>query len=402
MRLLLTKESRLLFCGKIGGRKMVKLTGKQKLQAVVMMLFASVTTYASVTGPEWGYTNAPGDFGNCTSCHDHHLANEGSGSVRINGLPTIYEPGQTYTFTVTTAHSGRIRFGFQLTAINATGSRAGTLDNLDGSTQVIPQTGAGGRQYIEHTEQGTFATGAGSRTWQIRWTAPSTDIGTVRFFAAGNATDNSGVQDDNDFIYTTSALFDSPTSFVTVALQTDLAGRVLAAGSQQTINWAVTGLSNVDNIELRYSTDDGATFPINNLILSTTNAQTTSHDWTVPNTPSTDAVVRIVVGKKSGDAVQVLSGAFTIIGNGSATLPEVTGANAKTKKLFVFGQNFAMGAVVEVNGVEQATVNDEVDPAHTLRCKKAGKKIAPGSTVTITVRNPDGTVSAPFSYTRPF
>ena len=51
---------------------------------------------------------------------------------------------------------------------------------------------------------------------------------------------------------------------------------------------------------------------------------------------------------------------------------------------------------------EQATVNDEEDPLHTLRCKKAGKKIAPGSTVTLTVRNPDGTVSAPFTYTRPF
>lgn len=380
---------------------MLKLAGKQRLQAVVLVLFASVTAYASVTGPEPGYTNAPGDLGNCTSCHDHHLVNQGSGSVRVNGLPPFYQPGEAYIFTVTTAQAGRVRFGFQLTAIDGTGNRAGTLANLDSGTQVIPQTGAGGRQYIEHTDQGTFANGVGSRTWQIRWTAPSTDIGTVRFYVAGNATDNSGFQDDDDFIYTTSAPLDSPTSVVTVALQSELTGMVLPAGSHQTIEWAVTGLSNIDNIELRYSTDDGNTFPINNLILSTTNAETTSYDWTVPDTPSTQAVLRILVGKKSGDAVQALSGAFTITGDGGALLPEVTGATAKTKKLFVFGQNFAMGAVVEVNGNAQVTLNDEDDPTHVLRCKKAAKKIAPGSTATIVVRNPDGAVSAPFSFTRP-
>jgi hypothetical protein len=381
---------------------MFKLNRKHRLQAFVLVLFLTVTVYASVNGPEPGYTNAPGDLGNCTSCHDHHLVNEGNGSVRVNGLPAFYQPGQTYNFTVTTAQAGRIRFGFQLTAIDATGNRAGTLETRDGSTQVLLQTGAGGRQYIEHTNLGTLATGAGSRTWQIGWTAPSTDIGTVRFYAAGNATDNSSLQDDNDFIYTTSSPFDSPTSVVTLSLQTNFTGIVLPAGTHQIIDWAVTGSSNIDNIELRYSTDDGATFPITNLILSTTNPETRSFDWTVPNTPSTKAVLRIVVGKKSGDAVQALSGAFTISGGASAVLPEISGANAKTKKLFVFGQNFAIGAVVELNGVEQATDNDEVDPTHTLRCKKGGKKIAPGSTATIVVRNPDGTVSAPFSYTRPF
>jgi hypothetical protein len=381
---------------------MFKLNGKNRIQAVVLVLFATVTVYASVNGPEPGYTNAPGDLGNCTSCHDHHLVNEGNGSVRINGLPAFYQPGQTYNFTVTTAQAGRIRFGFQLTAIDATGNKAGTLESRDSSTQVLFQTGAGGRQYIEHTNLGTLATGAGSRTWQIGWTAPSTDIGTVRFYVAGNATNNSGIQNDEDFIYTTSAPFDSPTSVVTLSLQTNLTGMVLPAGSHQIIDWAVTGSSNIDNIELRYSTDDGATFPITNLILSTTNPDTRSFDWTVPNTPTTNAVLRILVGKKSGDAVQALSGAFTISGSGSTALPEVSGANAKTKKLFVFGQNFAIGAVVELNGVEQATVNDEEDPTHTLRCKKAGKKIAPGSTATIVVRNPDGTASAPFSYTRPF
>ena len=380
---------------------MFKLHGKEKIQGLVVILFVAAVAYAKVTGPDAGYTNAPGDLGNCTACHDEfEIPNFGPGSVRMTGMPAVYNPGQQYTVAVVVQQANRQRYGFQLTAIDADGRRAGTLESLGSDTQVNEVTGAGGRQYIEHTEIGVFPNGASSRTWQVRWTAPSTDIGTVRFWFAGNAANGSG-DNQGDYIYTSSSSSDSPTSVVTVALQSNLTGLVLAAGSHQTINWAVTGSSNIDNIELRYSTDDGATFPITNLILSTTNPQTTSHDWTVPNTPSTRAVLRILVGKKSGDAVQVLSGQFTITGDGTALAPVITGCTLKGKKLFVLGDNFVMGAVVEINGNEVTTTNDETDPTGFLRCKKGGKKIAQGSTATIVVRNPDGTVSQPFSFFRP-
>lgn len=379
----------------------MKLSGKKRIQALALVLFTAVVAYAKVTGPDAGYTNAPGDIGNCVFCHDtYHEANIGPGSVRMNGVPAVYNPGQQYTVAVIVQQGNRQRFGFQLTALDQNGGKAGALESLGSDTQVNEETGAGGRQYIEHTEPGTFPNGATSRTWQIRWTAPDTDIGTVRFWFAGNAA-NGDREIFGDYIYTSSASSDSPTSVVTVDLQSEPEGMVLPAGSHYTINWIVTGLSNIDNIELRYSTDEGATFPITNLILSTTNPETTSYDWTVPNKPSTHAMIRILVGKKSGDAVQALSGVFTITGDGSAALPEISSATAGFKKLFVYGQNFAMGAVVEVNGTEVGTVNDGDDPSHFLRCKKGAKKIAPGSTGTIVVRNPDGTVSQPFSVTRP-
>lgn len=379
---------------------MLTLTGKQKLQSTLLLLFASITAYASMKGPEPGYTDAPGDLGNCTACHDHNLVNGGSGSVKVNGLPSVYEPGQAYTFTVTTAQSGRVRFGFQLTAIDSAFSRAGSLTPVDGATQVLTQTGLGGRQYIEHTEQGTLSSITGSRTWPMRWTAPATDIGAVRFYFAGNATDNSGKQDDNDFIYTNSASSDSATSFVSVSLQSQPGGLALQAGSHFTVGWNVTGISNIDNVEVRYSTDDGMTFPISNLILFTNNPEITVYDWTVPNTPTTHAVIRVLVGKKSLDAVQALSGVFTITGDGSATLPKIFSASVSGKKLLVFGESFQMAATVQLNGEEQGTLNDD-DFSHLLRCKKAGKKIAPGSTVTLAVKNPDGMLSQPFTFTRP-
>jgi hypothetical protein len=59
-----------------------------------------------------------------------------------------------------------------------------------------------------------------------------------------------------------------------------------------------------------------------------------------------------------------------------------------------------MGAVVEMDGEEQKTANEE-DFSRMLKCKKAGNKINPGQTVTLVVRNPDGVRSASFAYTRP-
>jgi hypothetical protein len=375
---------------------------KQKLQSIVLLLMLTVVAYASVTGPEPGYTNAPGDLGNCTQCHDHNAVNMGNGSVKITGLPAPYEPGKVYTLTVTTAQSGRIRFGFQLTALDTTNKRAGTLASRDGNTQVLSETGPGGRQYIEHTQQGSLSSITGSRTWQINWTAPTTDIGTVRFFVAGNATNNSGIQNDDDFIYTGSASSDSPTSLVTLALETELDGQTLVAGTVKKIDWSTTGPSNIDNIELRYSTDDGVTFPITNLIFSTTNPAVMSADWTIPNISTSHAVLRVKVGKKSGDSVEVLTDKFNIQGDGPpiSTRPVIFNASVDGKKLFVTGENFGDGAKVELNGEKQKTANEE-DFSHMLKCKKAGKNIDRGVPVTLVVRNPDGTRSEPFEFTRP-
>jgi hypothetical protein len=379
---------------------MLRPGARQKLQAIAFSLMMALVVYASVTGPEPGYTNAPGDLGNCTQCHDHHAANTGPGSVKITGLPAVYEPGHVYDFTVTTAQAGRVRFGFQLTALDTSNKKAGKLATRDSNTQVLAETGPGGRQYIEHTQQGTLAPVSGSRTWQLRWTAPDTDVGTVRFFVAGNATNNSGVQDDDDYIYINSASTDSPTSAVTLSLESDLDGQTLQGGSVFRVNWATTGPSNIDNIEVRYSTDDGATFPISNLVFSTTDASVTGTDWTVPNVSTTHAVLRVKVGKKSGDSVEVLSDAFAITGDGSAAIPRIFSASLSGKKLFITGENFQQGAKVEMNGESQKTNNEE-DFSHTLRCKKAGKKITPGVPVTLVVRNPDGARSAPFEFTRP-
>ncbi len=82
------------------------------------------------------------------------------------------------------------------------------------------------------------------------------------------------------------------------------------------------------------------------------------------------------------------------------TKPVILSALVSGKKLFVNGQNFAAGAVILMNGVKQKTLMDEENPTTVLIGKKAGKLIAPGQTVLLQIRLPDGTLSEEFSFTK--
>ncbi len=125
-------------------------------------------------------------------------------SVSITA-PQTYVPGQTYPITVThtNADPTRLRWGFELTALDTSDEQAGNLQTLDGLTQVLNNTGPGGpRQYIEHTAAGTFIGQQNTASWTFNWTAPATDVGTVTFYAAGNQANNDG-NTSGDYVYKT-------------------------------------------------------------------------------------------------------------------------------------------------------------------------------------------------------
>jgi hypothetical protein len=375
---------------------------KRIAQITLVVLTVVVFVYAKAEGPDRGYTGAPGDLGDCTACHDTFVvANVGAGRVTIGSNPAVYQPGQAYTLTVTVQDPKAHRWGFQMTAIDDSGNSAGIFAPLGSDTQIaLNGFDPMGRQYIEHTQLGTFPGTSGGHTWQVGWTAPSSDIGTVRFYAAGNAANDDNTN-QGDYIYTTTTSSESPSSNVTVQIVNGPDGQTLQAGSTFNINWSASGTSNIASYEVRYSTDDGATFPITNLIFSTPDPTATQTDWTVPNTPTTQARIRVQASTESASAVNAISGSFVIAGSaGGSPPPVVTGVTQSGKQLFVSGQNFQQGARVQVNGDDMKTVNED-DFSHQLFCKKAGKFIAPGSTVMVTVTNPDGTQSSGFPYMRP-
>ena len=81
--------------------------------------------------------------------------------------------------------------------------------------------------------------------------------------------------------------------------------------------------------------------------------------------------------------------------------PKVVDAAISGKNLIVFGENFSDGASIVLNGDSRKTSNDAGNPTGMLIGKKSGKRIGRGQSVTIQVRNSDGVLSEPFSFTRP-
>lgn len=80
---------------------------------------------------------------------------------------------------------------------------------------------------------------------------------------------------------------------------------------------------------------------------------------------------------------------------------KITSASVIGKKLFVYGESFASGTVILMDGEKQKTANDDQNPTMILIGKKAGKRIANGQTVILQARTPNGTLSEPFSFSRP-
>ncbi len=162
---------------------------------------------ASQSGPAPGLTGAPGES-DCASsgCHTGNDLNSNLGTLTISGLPTVYRPDQEISLTVTLSQSGRSRFGFELTAVDDRGRKAGDLVLTDTiRTQKITTFVTNGpRDYIFHTVTGTVPTGTNQGSWTMKWKAPSQTVGRVTFHASGNAANGNGAQ-TGDFIYVTSA-----------------------------------------------------------------------------------------------------------------------------------------------------------------------------------------------------
>jgi hypothetical protein len=121
----------------------------------------------------------------------------------------------------------------------------------------------------------------------------------------------------------------------------------------------------------------------------------------VPAVPSTLIRIRL---SNTAFAAAVINGEFNQVSAETSNIvlptPAILSASVSGKRLTVEGLNFAQGAVIEVDGTPKATRPGEIASA-TLTAKKGAKKIAPGDTVRLTVVNPDGVRSAPFSFTRP-
>lgn len=150
-----------------------------------------------------GTTGAPGENTCVTNCHNTFALNSGSGSVVLGSTNMVnwtYVPGTTYHMTATVSLPGSILFGIGVECLTPAGTNAGQLNITDPASTGIKNAIVLGnsRRNVVHTLGG--GAGNGSKVFEFDWVAPSTNIGPVTFYFAGNASNNNG-QDSGDRIY---------------------------------------------------------------------------------------------------------------------------------------------------------------------------------------------------------
>jgi hypothetical protein len=142
---------------------------------------------ASSGGPPDGKTGRPGE-GTCADCHSGGIG--AADSTELVGIPgSVYVPGSVYGLTLTVRQTGASRWGFELTVVDQTGTRAGQLMVTDPTNTQYSNSGPG---YLKQTSAGTFRGNPGPVSWSFAWRAPSAGSGPVRFYWTYNAANNNG------------------------------------------------------------------------------------------------------------------------------------------------------------------------------------------------------------------
>ena len=176
--------------------RMIRILRRAFVYSIVIIFFSFGVLIAYSTGPIDGVTGSPADGGktcNQSSGHSGNFQLNNSVYFSISGIPSNgYVPGTTYTITVAFSGLEGSTWGFEAMITDA--------NNISSGTIVITnpiQTEKSGN-YVKHRFSGTF-----SNSWSFDWIAPSTDVGVITIYAAGNQADGDE-RSSEDIIHTNS------------------------------------------------------------------------------------------------------------------------------------------------------------------------------------------------------
>lgn len=179
-----------------------KLNGARiaSLLTLLFLITLSTISFTNSGGAPGGHTAAPGEI-NCTTCHAGTLQTSGTNynNISLTGDFTGngYIPDSTYTITFSYTHSGKSKFGYQLTCLDNADKMAGSFALISGNnkSRINSKTINGSlRNYMNHTSSGN--SGSGSNKWEFEWTAPSSNLGEVKFYTVVNSANGSGTGGD--------------------------------------------------------------------------------------------------------------------------------------------------------------------------------------------------------------
>ncbi len=163
------------------------------LLCVYAILINNSYVYTNAFQPPLSRTGAPGEQ-TCSAAGCHNTpVNSGNGSLDISfSGGDVFEADVTYDMTVLVNDSGN-KFGFEMIALDENGNSIGNFDS-NGDPNIAVRT-VSTKQYIHHKSAPS------SNTFNFKWTAPSENVGSVTFYASGNAANGNG-SNSGDKIYT--------------------------------------------------------------------------------------------------------------------------------------------------------------------------------------------------------
>ena len=253
---------------------------------------------------------APPTFAACNQCHSGADLNSGAGAFTVFA-PSVYNPGQTYTLLIELQDPSAQRWGFEITALDENLNGAGTFSAINNEVQVST---SGNVEYAKHTSTGTAPGQTIEKSWQVEWTAPATNVGPVRFYAAGNAA-NANSPSSEDTTYTTAiAVAGSTNEDVSITLQPESIN--VSPGSQWTVNAFVrdhTGAANQVVLVSRVKLANGSFFPATGWLFPPDSISLTANNWAErelvhtipPTTPPLMATYQRIVGRAPNTFVNI-------------------------------------------------------------------------------------------------
>src|SRR6266850_915978 len=173
---------------------------RKTLLIICVLLVGTQAAYSFSRGAPTDRNGLNGLY--CIACHRTNELSSPGGSVAVSGMPTAWMPGNVYKLRVMIVREGSSRWGFEMSAVDASGQQAGEfIAGSDERSQVVTADDVNGRriQFITHTSLGTGPDRVNFFDFSYR--APSNaGLGDIRFNLAGNAA-NGNLANTGDFIY---------------------------------------------------------------------------------------------------------------------------------------------------------------------------------------------------------
>ena len=324
------------------------------MKKIVLTLFLSFAVFSvfnllapnaisEPTGSPAGKTGSPADGTTCAeSCHGSSPSVQ-AGLITSN-IPTAgYTPGSTYTITATISGSGKK--GFQVSPQNSSGTLLGSLIAGTGSKIV-------GTKYITHSAAKNTTTA----TWTFQWIAPAVGTGSVTFYGAFAASQN------------------------TTLTSTLLVNEAVVINTPAITSFTPTNASTGTTVTITGTSFTGAT--------AVSFGGTAATSFNVVNATTIQAIVGsgatgdIIVTTPGGSANK--SGFVFVV---PPTISQFTPTSAKNgETITILGTNFTDALVVKFGGVMAKSFTVQNDNLITA-------VVAAGASGEVTVTTPNGTVS---------